>query len=265
MAARNTMARYKRVFADIGRIGKDHGVQAVLEGSVRRDGQKLVVAVQLVDTRNGYHLWADRYERIAGHAAGVQSDVAGNVVSQVRRVVRARRAGESDKLHADPNTLDMYHRAEDLLRIPVLKNGPPGKLPDTVVEAVRLFRALTFQSPHFAKGWAGLAEAAEWEYEMRGNQPPERLAEAKATATRAVELAPDLRKAGWSSRPSCSTANGTSSARRRRAGAPSSWTRAIRAPGSATSISCERGRGRNRRCLKSIAPFNCNPRPPLFA
>ena len=88
----------------------------------------------------------------------------------------------------DAETMEIYHRAQDLLRIPVLKDGPTERVPDTVLEAVQLFRAVTRRTPSFAKGWTGLAEAAEWEYELRGNQPPERLAEAKAAALQAVQL-----------------------------------------------------------------------------
>jgi tetratricopeptide (TPR) repeat protein len=90
----------------------------------------------------------------------------------------------------DAETMDIYHRAQDLLRIPVHKDGPLARVPDTVPEAVHLFRAVTKRSPEFAKGWTGLAEAAEWEYELRGNQPKERLAEAKAAAVRAVQIDP---------------------------------------------------------------------------
>ena len=70
----------------------------------------------------------------------------------------------------------------------MLKDGPTERVPDTVVEAVQLFRAVSKRSPGFVKGWTGLAEAAEWEYELRGNKPSERLAEAKAAALRAVQL-----------------------------------------------------------------------------
>jgi len=91
----------------------------------------------------------------------------------------------------DPQTTELYQRAQDLLRIPVQKNGPPEKLPESVLEAVHLFREVTRRCPTLAKGWTGLAEAAEWEFELRGNQPRERLAEARAAAKRAVELGPD--------------------------------------------------------------------------
>ena len=88
----------------------------------------------------------------------------------------------------DAATMEIYNRAHDLLRIPVLKDGPTERVPDTVLEAVQLFRAVTKRSPGFAKGWTGLAEAAEWEYELRGNKPPERLVEAKAAGLRAVQV-----------------------------------------------------------------------------
>jgi tetratricopeptide (TPR) repeat protein len=91
--------------------------------------------------------------------------------------------------------MELYHSANELLRIPVLKDGVPESLPGTVVESVRLFEEVTQRSPQFVKGWTGLAEAAEWEYELRGNRPPERLAKAKAAGLRAVELAPDSEEA----------------------------------------------------------------------
>jgi len=196
VVARSSMARYRNESADIGKIGKDHAVRAVLEGSVRPDGDHIIVTAQLVDTRDGYHLWADRYERNAGDLAGAQREVASIIVSRLHKLVRGEAPRWSQEPTADARTRELFHRATDLLRIPILKKGPPGKLPDTVIEAVQLFKEITVRSPGFARGWAGLAEAAEWEYELRGNQPGERLSEARAAARKAVELEPDLVE-GW--------------------------------------------------------------------
>jgi tetratricopeptide (TPR) repeat protein len=99
------------------------------------------------------------------------------------------------RAEVDSKTMELYHRAQELLRIPVLKNGVPQTMPASVVEAVRLFEEVTTRSPRFAKGWAGLAEAAEWQYELGGNQPAERLAASKAAVLRAIELEPDLTEA----------------------------------------------------------------------
>ena len=96
---------------------------------------------------------------------------------------------------ADAKTMETFHRAQELLSIPVLKNGQPDSLPASVVEAVQLFRQVTTQSPRFARGWLGLAEALEWEYELRGNKPPELLRDSKASVLRTLDLEPDLQDA----------------------------------------------------------------------
>ena len=95
----------------------------------------------------------------------------------------------------DPKTMELFHRAQELLRVPVLKNGQPDSLPASVVESVQLFRQVTVRNPRFARGWLGLAEAAEWEYELRGNKPPELLGEAKAAVQHSLELEPSLEDA----------------------------------------------------------------------
>ncbi|HYO81820.1 MAG TPA: tetratricopeptide repeat protein [Bryobacteraceae bacterium] len=97
---------------------------------------------------------------------------------------------------ADAGTMDLYYRAEELLRIPVLKDGAPEALPASVVESVRLLGEVTTRSPRFARGWLRLAEASEWEYELRGNKPAERLEVAKASVGRALALDPTLGE-GW--------------------------------------------------------------------
>ncbi|HYI91984.1 MAG TPA: hypothetical protein VEX68_00430 [Bryobacteraceae bacterium] len=186
--ARTGMAQYKNKTVDLNRLGKEHGVRAVLEGSVRSNGSRIVITTQLIDTTNGYHLWADRFEHNAEHLADVQNAVSARIVSGLSK----RLAGDVTADEVDSKTMEMYHRASDLLRIPVLKDGVPDKLPPTISEAVRLYEQVTVRRPHFARGWAGLAEAAEWEYEMRGNQPRERLLQAKAAAQRAIQLEPDL-------------------------------------------------------------------------
>jgi tetratricopeptide (TPR) repeat protein len=153
----------------------------------------MVVTAQLIDTRDGYQLWAERYERGADDMVRAQSKISAGIVAELENVLHGR---ARNNIEPDEGTVQLYHRALDLLRIPVLKSGTPEKLPATVVESVRLFREVTARSPRFGKGWAGLAEAAEWEYELRGNEPRERLLEAKAAAQRAVQTAPDLID-GW--------------------------------------------------------------------
>jgi tetratricopeptide (TPR) repeat protein len=96
---------------------------------------------------------------------------------------------------ADPQAMESYLRAYELLRLPVLKEGVVASVPPTVTESVRLFEEVTRSNPGFAKGWVGLAEANEWIYEIDRNRPPERLIAAKAAALKAVDLDPNLPEA----------------------------------------------------------------------
>jgi serine/threonine-protein kinase len=146
-----------------------------------------------VDTRNGYHLWAERYERDTHDSPALQREIADAVIRSLSSVLR--RLDSTSVPEVDSDTMDLYHRAQELLRIPVMKDGVPETIPKTVLESARLFEEVTQRAPRFAKGWVGFAEAAEWEYELRGNQPAERLATAKSAVQRAIDLQPDLAEA----------------------------------------------------------------------
>lgn len=193
--ARTTMMQYKDRAFDLNRFGKDHRVRAVLEGSLRRDGDHLRVTTQLVDTVTGYHLWADSFERDVRDSPVIQHELASRIAAGLRTLVQNDTGTVHSRDQIDADTLDTYHHAQELLRIPVMKDGVPDSIPDSVLQSVRLFTEVTQRSPRFAKGWVGLAEAAEWEYELRGNKPAERLALAKSAVRKAIDLEPDLTQA----------------------------------------------------------------------
>ena len=78
--ARNSSFQYRGEAADIRRIGSELGVRYVLEGSVRRSGQRVRVNVQLVDASTGVHLWAERYDREIADVLAIQIEVARAIV-----------------------------------------------------------------------------------------------------------------------------------------------------------------------------------------
>jgi adenylate cyclase len=67
--ARNSSFTYKGRSVDVRTIGRELGVQSVLEGSIRRAGNRVRITAQLIDATSGGHLWADRYDRIASNIA----------------------------------------------------------------------------------------------------------------------------------------------------------------------------------------------------
>lgn len=191
VAAGSTMAQQTHSAADVRNPGREHMVRAVLQGTVRRDGVRMVLTANLTDTRDGYQMWADRYESDDAHATTAQRKFSAGIAAGVTRALTG-----NTRTEPDDRTMDLYHRAMELLRIPVMKNGIPEKMPESVVESVRLFREVTARCPQFGGGWAGLAEATEWQYELGGNTRADLLAGTEAAAHKAVEVAPELVD-GW--------------------------------------------------------------------
>ena len=65
-------------------IGRALGVANVLEGSVRREGNRVLVNVQLIDARNDRHLWAERYDRTVANAIGLQGELATQIAAALK-------------------------------------------------------------------------------------------------------------------------------------------------------------------------------------
>ena len=81
--ARNSTFAYKRRAVDAKQVSRELGVRYILEGSVRRAGNRLRITAQLVDATTGGHLWADRYERELGDIFAVQDDITRSVAAAI--------------------------------------------------------------------------------------------------------------------------------------------------------------------------------------
>jgi TolB-like protein/Tfp pilus assembly protein PilF len=121
--ARNSSFVYKGRAVDIKQVGRELGVRYVLEGSVRKSGDRIRIAAQLVEAQSGSHLWADRYDRSYSDIFDLQDEIAMSVIGaiepnlrklEIERVKRKRpeNLGAYDLvLRALPHTYS--HRAED--------------------------------------------------------------------------------------------------------------------------------------------------------
>jgi adenylate cyclase len=81
VVARTSSFTYKSKPLDIRRIGKELGVGYVVEGSVRKDGDKIRIVSQLIETKNGEHVWAERFDRAGTDPWAIQDEVTGMIVS----------------------------------------------------------------------------------------------------------------------------------------------------------------------------------------
>lgn len=186
VASRTSSFQFKGTAVDVRDIGRRLGVRAVLEGSVRKAGERLRVTVQITDVVKGFSLSSERYDRALQDIFEVQEDIARRVVTALE--VRLSE-GERDILRkpptADVRAYDLYLRGRGLL----------GKLHlNALLQAREMFGAAIAADPVFAQAHAGLADACSWLYQWRGRRP-EHLAEALSASARALELRPELAEA----------------------------------------------------------------------
>src|SRR5262249_18588692 len=87
VSARTSAFAFKGKQLDIREIGTKLGVQKVLEGSVRKSGNRLRITAQLINVENGYHLWSERYDRELRDVFEIQDEITENVVSSLRLVL----------------------------------------------------------------------------------------------------------------------------------------------------------------------------------
>jgi adenylate cyclase len=165
VVARNSSFTFKGKATKVRQIAEDLGVRYVLEGSVRRTGDKLRITTQLSDVIRGKHLWSERYDRNVSDVFAVQSDVAARVVKAMAVTLKAN---ELDRLFQKQATnidaYDAFVRARRLV-------DPPGA--KSIVLAQQLFRRAIDLDPDFAGGYAGISFSYSSKARLRLGDSPE--------------------------------------------------------------------------------------------
>ena len=114
--ARNSTLAYKGRAADVRQVGRDLGVSHVLEGSVRRVGDRVRITAQLLDAATGHHLWAERYDRGLEDIFALQDEITREIVAALDvRLLRGEQASAWRHLLRRPEALDAYYRGLDAL------------------------------------------------------------------------------------------------------------------------------------------------------
>jgi TolB-like protein/class 3 adenylate cyclase len=109
--ARNSTEVYKGKAADVRQVGKELGVGYVLEGSIQRQDDRVRVTAQLIDTKNGAHVWSERWDRPVGDVFAVQTEVAEQVASTLgghNVLLRESVAAAKRKRPADLGAYDLW-------------------------------------------------------------------------------------------------------------------------------------------------------------
>jgi adenylate cyclase len=164
--ARNSTFIYKGSAVDIKQVGRDLGVRYVLEGSVRKGGNRVRITAQLIEVETGTHVWAERYDRPLDDVFAVQDEIALNVVGAIEPTLRQ---AEIERVkHERPDNLGAY----DL----VLRALPDVyiAMADEATRALELLdRALALE-PDYALAHAYAAWSHEIRFVRAGQSPAER-------------------------------------------------------------------------------------------
>jgi TolB-like protein/tetratricopeptide (TPR) repeat protein len=166
-------------------IGKALGVGALLEGSVRRAGNRVRVSVQLIDATNDEHIWAEEYDRDLTDVFAIQTDLAQKIVSSLQAKLSP---DEKERLDRRPTENSdaylLFIQAHDYA-------NRPDRLHDTSLKAEELFEQAIKLDPKFAAAFAGLSMVQSWMYH-ESDPTPARREKARLNAVESLRLQPNL-------------------------------------------------------------------------
>jgi adenylate cyclase len=184
--ARNSSFTYKGRSVDVRSIGLELGVQSVLEGSIRRSGNRVRITAQLIDATSGGHLWADRYDRDLTDIFEVQDDVTRRIVDALKVTLSP---GEKERL-ADTKTSNLA-AYDYLLRGREFMLGKE-KNRETFEQATTYFKKASEHDPNYSQAYACLGFAHIFDYQNRWTDDPDSsLPLAKQYARQALEKDPN--------------------------------------------------------------------------
>jgi len=149
--ARTSVLRYTETTRSIQEIGKDLGVDYIVEGSVRREAEKLRIAAQLIRVRDQSHIWAQSYDREAHAILGIESNVASAIVREVTGRVapdRPNRVAQASTL--DPGAYQLYLQGRELWN---------RRTEESMRQSIAKFQNALALDPSYAAAFAGLADA----------------------------------------------------------------------------------------------------------
>jgi TolB-like protein/Tfp pilus assembly protein PilF len=185
VAARTSSFSFKGKAVEISEIGARLRVSNVLEGSVRRAGDRVRVTVQLVDARNGFHLWSERYDRQMKDLFDVQDEIARAITERLKVSLSAGVIRSTE----NPEAYALYLKGRQYWH---------HRLPASVRLAIQCFEDAIKLDPRYALAYAALADC----YALLANHawvsPNQARPPAHAAVTQAMTLAPSLWEVNFS-------------------------------------------------------------------
>ena len=184
VAARASAFSYKGKNEDLATIGRTLGVSTVLQGSVRRAGNKVRVTVQLMDARDGFQLWSERFDRDLHDIFAIQDEIARSIVERLELTLGLR---EAKPLVARPTddlqAYELYLRGREAVQ---------QRTPPSMRRGLEFFEQAIARDPGYARAQLGVAEAYIGLGVYQAIPPVEARQKAEAAIAKAVAINPDL-------------------------------------------------------------------------
>jgi TolB-like protein/DNA-binding winged helix-turn-helix (wHTH) protein/lipoprotein NlpI len=185
VVSKTSVMRYKGTQTSLSQIGRDLGVDAVVEGSVLRSGDNVRITAQLIRAASDRHIWAKAYDGDLKDVLSLQARVAEAITNEVKLNLTAQESGRLRAEKAvDPEAFDLYLRGRFVWN---QRNVEGFK------KAIDYFNQALAKDPHFALAYSGLADSHT--LLMLYGESPIHMSDAKGAAEKALSLDPSLAEA----------------------------------------------------------------------
>jgi serine/threonine protein kinase len=179
VAARTSSFAFKGKNQDLREIARKLDVSAVLEGSVRRAGNRLRISAQLIDAKGGHHLWSERYDREVSDVFAIQDEIAQAIAGRLQVALVAPQERRAEPPTRDTEAYDLYLKGRHFFN----RRSAP--------QAIAKFEEALARDPDFAPAYTGLSDSYGIYAFYGGIDTRVAFARAWAAAERARKLAPE--------------------------------------------------------------------------
>jgi TolB-like protein/Tfp pilus assembly protein PilF len=184
--ARTSAFSFKGKDADIRVIGEKLNVETVLEGSVRKAGDRLRITAQLINVADGYHLWSERYDREMEDVFAIQDEIAANIIGKLKMKLSLPDKAYKEKHTKNLEAYDAYLRGRHCL------SKFTG---ERVKSAIDKFKEAIDKDTNYAPAYAALAESYQRYSSLGAMASKEAILKVQEVAQKALKLDPNLAEA----------------------------------------------------------------------
>jgi serine/threonine protein kinase/Tfp pilus assembly protein PilF len=183
VVARTSAFAFKGALLDVREIGRKLNVNTVLEGSIRKAGNRLRITAQLITVADGYHLWSEKYDRDMADIFAIQDEISAAIVDSLKVTLRVGEKPARKRSTEDTEAYNLYLKGLYFVARPSI---------ESYNKALSFFQAAADKDPNFAMAYAGMASVFAGLGIMNLAPPAEMWPKAKAAVQKALSLDEDL-------------------------------------------------------------------------